>query len=174
MGEIRTLVAFIAPVESAAPVTTTQSLTARALDVADWTWVYLVDAVNPMVTEVLGAAVEAVAEPVVSVPSITSEVALTELTLPLAKPKVPAPPDRDPFDRLGKPPDPPPKPLPAPTAPFGQAPDVVGWLIVTIVAASRPLELVPLTITQSLGASDEAATLDVLVNAVDGVQLTVT
>lgn len=110
----------------------------------------------------------------------------TDVTLPLAKlnPLRP-PPEADPDGGVGtlpllgrvpplggfRPGKPPP---PAPKAPVVQLPDVLGLLTVTWLATRVPVEVDPVTVTQSPAVTSAAVSFTVLVKAVDEVQLTVT
>ena len=61
-----------------------------------------------------------------------------------------------------------------PNRPEEQVPDESGLLTLTMLATSVPVELDPVTVTQSPMATLVAATVTVLVKLVDDVQLTVT
>ncbi len=63
---------------------------------------------------------------------------------------------------------------PAPKAPVVQLPDVLGLLTVTWLATRVPVEVDPVTVTQSPAVTSAAVSFTVLVKAVDEVQLTVT
>jgi hypothetical protein len=137
-------------------------------------------------------------------PETLRELAVTAVTLPLAKPplanaegrrpdpppgKLPPPgglPEPPPgkLPPLGGPPGPPPS-----TPPLVDVPDpppgkpnppvhlpVVGWLTVTVLAVTTVvfLEALPETVTQSPTATEDAGTVTIWVKAVDVVQLTVT
>ena len=111
------------------------------------------------------------------IPSMTSVVEPTEVTLPVAKPK---PAGRDPdraawFVDGGVPPENEPEGRRArPWKPPVQAPVGLARVMDTVFATSVPVESEPLTVTQSPTFTDEAGTLTVLLNRVEDVQLTVT
>lgn len=114
---------------------------------------------------------------------MTSEVGLTDVTLPVANPnfaaaagrvrlgmlldRVPPPPAKKP------PPAPPPGPVPGPPD-LMHEPELSGWLIVTLVATRVPVAVEPLAVTQSPSFTEDAETVTVLVKVVDEDQLTVT
>jgi hypothetical protein len=114
--------------------------------------------------------------------------AVTDVTLPLAKLNpVRAPPEAAPDGGVGTlpllgrvpplAPVPPGKPpaLPAPPKrPVVQLPDALGLLTVTWLAIRVPVEVDPVTVTQSPAATSAAVSFTVLVKVVDEVQLTVT
>jgi hypothetical protein len=188
---ILTLFADTAPVESTEPVATTQSPTASARAVVVCVSEALVEELTEMSRVELGAVVEVEdpdgrAKPVEDVPSITSELPVTDVTFPVAKVKSETP-EPDPDGRvpdgalpeggplsLEVPPDPPGPPNWPREAgdPVLQLPSL-GSLTVIEVASIVPDDFVPVTVTHFPAAIDEVFTVSVVVNAVLPVQLTV-
>ena len=132
--------------------------------------------------------------PLRSTPSTVKPAALSAVTLPVAKAKLPnEPPPRGNDPPLGKVPppgvvppvrDPPPRPPPPKNEPAAvlaaeQVPLESGWVMTTLVALSGPVVEpvvagVPVAMTQSPTATFDAATVTVWLKEVDAVQLTVT
>lgn len=198
-------VAVTDPVELVDPVAVTQSPTAKDEEDVDSVSVKVVDEPRVMLMDLVTGVVVGVVldvelwprvNPLNVVPSITIEVALAEVTLPLAmlrparkpRPPVPAPvgavpPEPppgtlppDPVPPPGKPPPAPPRPPnpPRPPKPVVQVPEEDGCLMTTERAVMVPLDVVPVTVTQSPAFIDAAVRVAVLVKVVVGVQSTVT
>jgi hypothetical protein len=180
------------------PTAVTQSPTARALAPADCVSLYVVDPCNPIVTVVLLIDVGGVElsvllrdprNPEEEMPYITRLEGLMDVTLPLAKLNPLVLPVADPDEPLGRLPPlgtlppfggvpplspPPPPGPPAPKPPVVQLPEEVGLLTMTALATSVPVEVDPVTVTQSPATTFAADTTVVFVKVVDDVQLTVT